>query len=163
VTLDERTLTLVVLGLAVVVVVLFVWVALLQRSEARLRMRLRRVLPGGQATSLDQVLEQQVLRTDALSGRVDALNKLHHELEAATQRAIQKVGVIRYNPFTDAGGDQSFAIALLDAEGNGVVVSSLHSRTETRVFGKPVQGGRSRYPLSDEEQEAVRKALAPSP
>ena len=90
-TLDERTLTLVVLGLAAVVVVLFAWVALLQRSEARLRMRLRRVLPGGQATSLDQVLEQQVLRTDALSGRVDALNKLHHELEAVTQRAIQKV------------------------------------------------------------------------
>jgi ABC-type lipoprotein release transport system permease subunit len=162
VTLDERTLTLVVLVLAAILVVLIVWVALLQRSEARLRRRLRRVLPDGQATSLDQALEQQLQRVDALSGRVDALNKLHHELEAITQRTLQKVGVIRYNPFADAGGDQSFAIALLDAEGNGVVVSSLHSRTETRVFAKPVQAGRSRYPLSDEEQEAVRKALAPS-
>ena len=162
VTLDESTQTIMVLALAVAVALLLVWVALLQRSEARLRRRLRRVLTGGESTSLDQILDQQVQRLDGLSGRLDALNKLHQQLEATTQRAIQKVGVIRYNPFTDAGGDQSFAIALLDAEGNGIVVSSLHSRTETRVFAKPVQAGRSRYQLSDEEQQAVRKALEPT-
>jgi len=162
VTLDESTQTMVVLGLAVVVALLLVWVALLQRSEARLRSRLRRVLTGGETTSLDQILDQQAQRLDGLSGRLDALNKLHKELEAITQRSIQKVGVIRYNPFSDAGGDQSFAIALLDAEGNGLVVSSLHSRTETRVFAKPVRAGRSTYSLSDEEQQSVKKALEPS-
>ena len=161
-TLDEPTQTLIVLGLAAVVALLLVWVALLQRSEARLRRRLRRVLTGGETTSLDQILDQQAQRIDGLSGRLDALNKLHHELEAITQRTIQKVAVIRYNPFADAGGDQSFAIALLDAEGNGLVVSSLHSRTETRVFAKPVRAGRSTYSLSDEEQQAVKKALEPS-
>ena len=161
-TLDESTQTTIVLALAAAVVLLLVWVVLLQRAEARLRRRLRRVLTGGESTSLDQILDQQAERLDGLSGRVDALNKLHHELEAITQRAVQKVGVIRYNPFADAGGDQSFAIALLDAEGNGLVVSSLHSRTETRVFAKPVRAGRSTYPLSDEEQQAVKKALEPS-
>ena len=70
--------------------------------------------------------------------------------------------MIRYNPFADTGGDQSFAIALLDSLGNGVVLSSLHSRTDTRVFAKPVQSGRSRYQLSDEEQDAIKKALAPT-
>ena len=152
----------IVLGLAAVAALLVVWVALLQRSEARLRSRLRRVLTGGETTSLDQILDQQAQRLDGLSGRLDALNKLHKELEAVTQRSIQKVGVIRYNPFSDAGGDQSFAIALLDAEGSGLVVSSLHSRTETRVFAKPVRAGRSTYSLSDEEQQAVKKALEPS-
>ena len=161
-TLDATTQSTVVLALAAVVALLLVWVALLQRSEARLRSRLRRVLTGGETTSLDQILDQQVQRLDGLSGRLDALNKLHHELEAITQRAIQKVGVLRNNPFSDAGGDQSFAIALLDAEGNGLVVSSLHSRTETRVFAKPVRAGRSTYSLSDEEQQAVKKALEPS-
>ncbi len=161
-TLDGYTLTLLVLGLAVAVVVMLIWVALLQRSEARLRSRLRRVLPDGEATSLDEILEQQLRRIDTLGERLDALNKLHHELEKITQRTIQKVGVVRYNPFSDTGGDQSFAIALLDGEGSGVVVSSLHSRTDTRVFAKPVQSGRSRYPLSDEEQDAIRKALAPA-
>ena len=162
VTFDERTLSLVVLILAAVVAILIVWVALLQRSEARLRSRLRRVLPGGDAVSLDQLLEQNVHRLDSLSQRVEALNKLHHELEAITQRAIQKVGVVRYSAFSDTGGDQSFAIALLDSEGSGIIVSSLHSRADTRVFAKPVQAGRSRYPLSDEEQDAIRRALAPA-
>ena len=160
-TLDERTLSLGVLALFAAVVVLAIWVALLQRSEATLRRRLRRVLPEGEATSLDQVLDGQSQKIQTLGQRLDALNKLHHELEEITQRTIQKVGVVRYNPFADAGGDQSFAIALLDSLANGIVVSSLHSRTETRVFAKPVQSGRSRYPLSDEEQEAIRKALAP--
>ena len=161
-TLDERTLSMSVLALGAAVVVLVVWVALLQRSEARLRSRLRRVLPGGATTSLDQLLEQNVHRLDDLATRLDALNKLHQELEAITQRAIQKIGVVRYSAFTDTGGDQSFAIALLDSEGSGIVLSSLHSRADTRVFAKPVQAGRSRYPLSDEEQDAIKKALAPA-
>jgi hypothetical protein len=159
---DERTLSLLVVALAVAILALAVWVALLQRSEARLRRRLRRVLPEGESGGIDEILDRQMKRIDGLAERVDALNKLQHELEALSQRTIQKVAVIRYNPFADTGGDQSFAIALLDSLGNGVVVSSLHSRTDTRVFAKPVQSGRSRFQLSDEEQEAIKKALAPT-
>jgi len=160
--LDTQTLTLIVVALAVAVVLLAVWTALLQRSESRLRRRLRRVLPDGETGSIDEILDRQLKRLDGLTDRVDAQNKLHRELEALTERTIQKVAVIRHNPFSDTGGDQSFAIALLDSLGNGVVVSSLHSRTDTRVFAKAVQSGRSRHQLSDEEQEAIKKALAPT-
>ena len=160
--LDERTLSMVAVSLVVAVLVLAAWVAWLQRSEALLRRRLRRVLPEGETGGIDEILDRQLKRVEGLSERVDALNKLHHELENLTQRTIQKVGVIRYNPFSDTGGDQSFAIALLDSLGNGVVLSSLHSRTDTRVFAKPVQSGRSKFQLSDEEQDAIKKALAPS-
>ena len=160
--LDERTLSLLVVALVAAVVLLGVWVAWLQRSEAVLRRRLRRVLPQGESGGIDEILDRQLKSVESLSERVDALNKLHHELEHLTQRTLQKVAVIRYNPFSDTGGDQSFAIALLDSLGNGVVVSSLHSRTDTRVFAKPVQSGRSKFQLSDEEQDAIRKALAPT-
>ncbi|HEY6203776.1 MAG TPA: DUF4446 family protein [Candidatus Limnocylindria bacterium] len=160
--LDERTLSLLVVALVVAVVVLGAWVAWLQRSEAVLRRRLRRVLPEGESGGIDEILDRQLKRVESLSERVEALNKLHHELEHLSQRTIQKVAVIRYNPFADTGGDQSFAIALLDSLGNGVVVSSLHSRTDTRVFAKPVQSGRSKFQLSDEEQDAIKKALAPT-
>jgi len=160
--LDERTLSLIVVALVAAVIVLAVWVAWLQRSDALLRRRLRRVLPEGESGGIDEILERQLTSIDSLTARLDALNKLHHELEDLSQRTIQKVGVIRYNPFADTGGDQSFAIALLDSLGNGVVLSSLHSRTDTRVFAKPVQSGRSRYQLSDEEQDAIKKALAPT-
>src|SRR6185503_6638551 len=143
--LDEPTLSLLVVALVVAVVLLGVWVAWLQRSEAVLRRRLRRVLPEGESGGIDEILDRQLKSVEHLS-----------------QRTIQKVAVIRYNPFSDTGGDQSFAIALLDSLGNGVVVSSLHSRTDTRVFAKPVQSGRSKFQLSDEEQDAIRKALAPT-
>ena len=161
-TLDERTLSLLALGLAALSLALVVWLALLQRSVSGLRRRLRLVLPEGGSATLDQVLERQLERVETLAQRLDAVNKLQHELEELTHRTIQKVGIVRYNPFADSGGDQSFAIALLDSLGNGVVISSLHSRAETRVFAKPVQAGRSRYPLSDEEQDAIKKALAPA-
>ena len=160
--LDERTVSLLVVVLVIAVAVLAVWVAWLQRSEALLRRRLRRILPEGEASGIDAILDRQLKRIDALSERHDALNKLHRELEDLSHRTIQKVGVIRFNPFADTGGDQSFAIALLDSHGNGIVLSSLHGRTDTRVFAKPVQGGRSRYPLSDEEMDAIKKALAPT-
>ena len=160
--LDEPTLSLLVVALVAAVVLLGVWVAWLQRSEAVLRRRLRRVLPQGESGGIDEILDRQLKSVESLSERVDALNKLHHELEHLSQRTIQKVAVIRYNPFSDTGGDQSFAIALLDSLGNGVVLSSLHSRTDTRVFAKPVTSGRSKFQLSDEEQDAIKKALAPT-
>lgn len=160
-TLDERVLSLAVILLAVAVCGLAVWVALLQRSERALRRRLRRIVPnvpGGEA-GLDEILDTQVQRADALSTRVDALVRLQQELETALQRSIQRIGVVRFNPFPDTGGDQSFAIALLDRIGNGIVISSLHSRADTRIFAKQIANGRSRYPLSDEEQDAIKAAL----
>ena len=160
--LDERTLSTLVAALVIAVVVLALWVAWLQRSEALLRRRLRRVIGDAEGSGLDEILDRHLRRLDDIGQRVDALNKLHQELERLSQRTIQRVGVVRFNPFADTGGDQSFAIALLDAEGNGIVLSSLHSRTDTRVFAKQVQSGRSRHALSEEEQDAIRKALAPS-
>jgi hypothetical protein len=160
--LDAQALSTLVAVLAVAVVVLAVWVAWLQRSDALLRRRLRRLIGDGEGVGLDELLDRQFRRLDTVAERVDALNRLHHELQGLAQRSIQKVGVVRFNPFADTGGDQSFAVALLDAEGNGVVLSSLHGRADTRIFAKPVQGGRSKHALSDEEQDAIRKALSPA-
>ena len=159
-TLDPSALSLAVIVLAVAVVGLAAWLALLQRSEARVRTRLRRILSDNGTAGLDEILAGQATKIDQLAGRVDALNAHEHELEASTQLALQKVGVVRFNPFQDSGGDQSFAIALLDQRGSGVVVSSLHGRAETRIYAKPVANGQSKQSLSDEEQQAIRAAMA---
>lgn len=157
---DERTVQILVVALSAAVIALTAWVALLQRSLARLRGRLRSLVGGEKG--LDEVLDAVVRRLDHAHERLDALNRLEEDLEGLLRRGtIRNVGLVRFNPFPDAGGDQSFAIALLDAEGTGIVISSLHARTDTRVFAKPVQGGRSRYPLSGEEEDAIRKALSP--
>ena len=72
--------------------------------------------------------------------------------------SIQKLGIVRFNPFSEVGSDQSFSIALLDGNDNGIVITSLYTRKENRVYGKPIKAGLSEYSLSTEEKKAIDKA-----
>jgi hypothetical protein len=91
--------------------------------------------------------------------RLRALETRAAQVDQALPQCIQRVGLVRFNPFQDTGGDQSFAVALLDAGGDGVVLSSLHTRAATRFYAKAVKAGRTSYPLIDEEQQALNQAL----
>jgi len=87
--------------------------------------------------------------------------KLSEELENLNKESkfsVQKIGIVRFNPFSEVGGDQSFSIALLDGNDNGVVITSLYTREGNRVYGKPIKNGRSEYSLSNEEKEVIEKA-----
>jgi hypothetical protein len=97
---------------------------------------------------------------DAVDARLGELDARYARLESRSRGSLQHVGVVRFNPFTDTGSDQSFAIALLDDERNGIVLSSLHGRAGTRVFAKPIQGGQATHALSDEEEQALAMAAA---
>ena len=79
-------------------------------------------------------------------------------IEGISRKSIHKVGVVRFNPFGNIGGDQSFSIALLDSQDNGVVVSALHAPEGTRMYAKPIKEGTSKYQLTAEEQDALLKA-----
>ena len=89
----------------------------------------------------------------------DGLKKEVEGLKKQGVFSIQKVGIIRYNPFSGVGSDQSFSIALLDSNNNGVVITSLFGRDGNRVYGKPIKNGRSEYSLSEEEKKAIYIAL----
>ena len=80
-------------------------------------------------------------------------------LQDAVSRAVQRVGIVRFDAFEDLGGMLSFAVAMLDKEGSGVVLSSINGRNETRIYAKPIEHGASRINLSGEEEEAIRRAL----
>ena len=90
------------------------------------------------------------------------LGEVSEELSVVREMAessIQKVGVIRFNPFKGVGGDQSFAIALLDSKNNGFVISSIYMREGGRTYTKPIKNGKSEYTLSEEEEGAIKKAI----
>ncbi len=80
------------------------------------------------------------------------------QAERQSRSHIQHVGLLRYNPFSHTGGDQSFVLALADHDGNGAIVNSLHAREGTRVYAKPLTGWESVYTLTDDELEAIAKA-----
>ena len=81
------------------------------------------------------------------------------DFKKESRKNLQKVGVVRFNPFKEVGGDQSFSIAVLDADNNGFVITSLYSHEASRVYAKPIKNGASLYALSKEEQEALNKAM----
>jgi hypothetical protein len=148
------------LALAIAVVVLLVAVVVLARRTSALDRRLRGVTRGADGSSLESILDAHLSRVDTVAGGLDRLAARTAVLEAAQRKAIQRMGLVRYNPFEDTGGNQSFAVALLDANGDGVVVSSLHARSGTRIYAKAILGGRSEGALSEEEAEALRNAMA---
>jgi hypothetical protein len=122
--------------------------------------RLRGLTRGEDGRSLEAMLEAHLDKVYSVAREVDELAARSAVLEGVQRKAVQRVGLVRFNPFEDTGGNQSFALALLDANGDGIVMSSLHARTLTRMYGKAVTGGRSEAALSDEESEALRQALA---
>lgn len=95
-----------------------------------------------------------------LQEAVRELSREDQRLAGRLTHAVQHVGMIRYDAFDDMGGRLSFSAAFLDAEGNGVVITSINGRQDTRCYSKPVQAGASNYNLSDEEEQAIRQALA---
>lgn len=137
-----------------------VWVLTLQRRMSRSRQDYRALLAGAEGGDLEAVLRAQLAELRRTSAQVEALTGRVDHLEKVLAGALQRVGVVRFNPFPDTGGDQSFAIALLDEGGNGVVLSGLYARGGIiRVYAKPVSGGRSEYTLSTEEQQAIAQAM----
>jgi hypothetical protein len=141
--------------LLAVLVGIVIWLALrLRRAEKGYRA----LTAGTSAGNLETILQEHLLQVRQATERVSELNALTHQMEYASRSHIQHLGFLRFNPFRDSGGDQSFAVALADQDGHGVVISSLHGRDSTRVYAKPLKSWESSYPLTDEERQAIRQA-----
>ena len=88
------------------------------------------------------------------------LKKTSKEVESLKndiRLTIQKIGITRFTPFKETGGNQSFSIALLDKNDDGVVITSIYSKERSRIFAKPIEDGQSTYKLSQEEEETMQK------
>lgn len=126
--------------------------------QQRLLGQYQHLMTGTSGGNLEEVLNDHIAQVRETETRVEALDQLAHRLEKAAYFSLQHMGIVRYNPFGDTGGDQSFAVALVDGHGNGVVLSSLHARDMTRVYGKPLQKWESTYSLTGEERQAIALA-----
>lgn len=144
----------IVLLLAGFVVLLFGWLALIEWRYQRLARSFRALMSGTGGTTLEEVLLDHVARTERIE-------QVLSWLESKQPYQLQHVGVVRFNPFADKGGDQSFVVALLDDHTDGFVLSCLQGRVEQRIYAKPVVGGQSTYALTAEEKQAIARAMKP--
>jgi len=141
---------------------IFVIVALVKIRN--IKKNLKVFFAGKQAEDLESVLLAQTKEISLLDKEIQELFEISNRLHALGQRSIHKVGIIRFNPFKDIGGDQSFALALLDGKNSGIVISSLHTREGTRIYSKPIIKGESeKYTLTEEEKQAIKTATAIKP
>ncbi len=145
-------------GLLVGIIALFIAIGSITAAR-RLKDRLDHILRHSQATDIEELLHQQWQSLRDTQASSDLSSARLDRVESALARTIQHVGVVRYNAFPGAGAELSFSVAFLDPARDGVVITGLYGREETRIYAKPVAAGASRYPLSDEEREAIRSAV----
>ncbi|HOC53667.1 MAG TPA: DUF4446 family protein [Candidatus Pacearchaeota archaeon] len=105
-----------------------------------------------------QTLEQAIEYIKKLETRIDAIQEELYKEKEKNNLALRKLGILRYNPFKESGGDQSFSLALLEENDNGFVITSIYTNEGVRVFAKPIIKGESKYQLSEEEKEVIKKA-----
>jgi hypothetical protein len=133
-------------------------VVLLLARQQRLLGQYQHLMTGTSGGNLEETLHEHIAEVRGATDQVKAMDQLTRRLEDASHSSLRHQGLVRFNPFRDTGGDQSFALALADDHGHGVVLSSLHARDVTRVYAKPLEAWESAHSLTDEEVQAIALA-----
>lgn len=113
----------------------------------------------GNGKEIDEVLNKYMEKVQKVEDLNNEIINYCERLDKTVDGCIQKIGIVRYNAFKDVGSNLSFALALLDNNNNGIVLNGIYSRDTSNIYSKPVKEGKSEYALSDEEKEAIEKAI----
>ncbi len=135
-----------------------VWLLTLSFFLYRFIAFFNRLSKGVEVTDLKKVLEKILKRGEANTDELKILGRRIDLIEEDGKFHIQKVGIIRFNPFKELGGDHSFSLAILDSHDSGIIITSLHTRDRTRVYMKDIKKGKSGFELSAEEKKAFVNA-----
>lgn len=125
-------------------------------SDLRKKIKL---LFGGVDSDSETMQKDLIRRLARAETKIETLEPRLELVEQISKISVQKVGFKRFNPFQDTGGDNSFVLALLDRDNNGIIISSLYAREGGRLYGKSVEKGKSKHTLSDEEKNILEEAV----
>lgn len=113
----------------------------------------------GNGKNIEEDLENYMYRVERVEKQNAEILNYIKNVDNDLNKCIQKIGIVRYNAFQDTGSDLSFALALLDEKNNGVVLNGIYSREMSNIYAKPVENGKSKYTISEEEDWAIQKAI----
>ena len=135
-----------------------IWLIIISLVLFRIWSLFAKLTRGVEVVDLKKVLEKVLERGNQNQKEISELAKRISWLETDGKEHIQKVGLTRFNPFKELGGDHSFSLAILDKNNSGVIITSLHARDRTRVYMKDVKNGESSSELSVDEKKALNSA-----
>lgn len=142
-----------------ILIIVGIWLLLVTGGLYFMFMRTNQLVKGVTKGNLIKVLEAVKNTEKKNTKSISAVEKRVKGIEKDSLYNVQKVGLIRFNPFSETGGDHSFSLSLLDGKDDGLVITGLHTRERTRLYVKPVKKGKSNYELSKEEKKAILKAV----
>lgn len=150
----------ILLGMTAIIFIALLIFININLKLSKMNRRYQKLMQGVEGANLERLLHAHIEEVREVVGKVNTLSNQCKEINIMCNNSLQNVGVVRFNAFDDTGSDLSFAIALLDGHRNGLVVSSLFGRSESRVYAKPIVNGQSTYLLTTEEKEAISKAIS---
>jgi hypothetical protein len=145
------TISILIYILSGVVVILLLWIGFTEY-------RFKKFFAGTKARNLEEVMLLLGKQMKEINNSQKKINEHLLEVDGRLDKSIRSVETVRFNPFEEAGSNQSFAISFLNDEGDGVVMSSLYARDRMSIFAKPIVAGKSEFELSSEEKEVLEKS-----
>lgn len=148
----------VLLGITILILLALIVFININLKLSKMNKRYEKMMKGMEGNNLESLLLSHIAEVHQALNEVEKLSNECLRLDKITKHTIQKVGMVRFNAFEDTGSDLSYAVALIDSNNNGVVMSSIFGRSESRVYAKPIVNGQSSYFLTDEEKQALTQA-----
>lgn len=145
-------------NLLIIFGVLIITIFVLAIFVFRANERINRLLQGKDAKDLEETFNYLAEEVKRMNDNQLIIEKTLHNLNGRLKKSITGMKTIRFNPFPESGSNQSFAIALINEEGNGLILSSLYSREKMSIFAKPIKAGKSEFELTAEEKRALIEA-----
>jgi hypothetical protein len=152
-----------------VLLVFCLWIFALSAWLVRLQIQIKKqkkfqqeFFSGKKVNNMEDLLLEQAKNIKALDKDIQELYDISNRINNLASRGFHKFGLVRFNPFKEVGGDQSFSLAILNGKNNGITITSLFTREGTRVYSKNIAEGKSeKYALSQEEEKAISLAVNP--
>ena len=142
------------------ILVLLILVIYTMVRLSTMRARYREMMRGTQADDLEDMLIQHIHEVERVAATNAQILEENESIRQFIRHSVVRVASMRFRAFEDMGGDLSYAVAMLDANNDGVIFSSIFARADSRSYIKPIKNGSSDYPLTDEEKGVLREAMA---
>ncbi|MBU3181788.1 DUF4446 family protein [Clostridium psychrophilum] len=147
------------IALILLVIILIIIVIITYTSLSKIESRYRRLMRGASTKNLEEIVISYLDKIDEVKKENEIMKQLYEQINGRLTSCVQKTSIIRYKAFEDMGSDLSFSLALLDANSNGVILTSIYGRDESTTYAKPIDKGISRYELSNEENKVLEQAI----
>ena len=150
----------IVIGLGVIVLIMLGIMINQALKLNYMKKRYRKMMAGVDGANLERMLMGHIDEVKKVVEKNEQLDAENKRIDALLQTAITRVGVVRFRAFDDMGSDLSYAVAMLDSHNNGVILSSIFGREDSRSYVKPIENGNSSYTMTEEEEKALNDAMS---